>query len=166
MNYVEEISLDELKVLQDWKAAVGGTLLQTTVPGITGPVVGARVSMDVANGTVEGIVIVAGANCGKFVGSSELVGEPVIDVSELVEIVAVDAAPRVRGMGYLVPGMLCQEDGSPMLYLWFGALTGQASGYFCLKSSNPTQVGAFRKGLADILVIADSVSIRLRNSDD
>jgi hypothetical protein len=90
IDYLSEVALQDIAVVDDWQAAPLGALVQMSV----GPtkVVGMRTDSPAANGTVAAILVVSGEHAGELVESSHLQG-PALLVSNVIEIVALDPVP-------------------------------------------------------------------------
>ncbi len=153
MNQLDELPLSELLLINPWSSAKKGTLLQMLVG--KKPTIGVRCNFKVANGTLEGIAIVAGEHMGKLVLDSDLVG-PALDVSGVVKIVASQLGPFRHRSPQLPPGLLVQYDGQ--YYLWVNVLVGTGSGFIRLAD------GEHFNGLPpDWQVdVAASVGVRMR----
>jgi len=163
MDYLEEIALSEVRSINAWHKEKNGALLQISVGGK--PTVGVRCNFKVADGEVDSVVIVSGQNVGRLVTANLSQSEPGLDVTDLLEIVAVKPMPLSPPLPPppLKPGMLFQYDKG--YFLWFTLLEGSGSGFICIANSDPRLVGQSQSSLSeDRLFIAPTISVQRRQN--
>lgn len=126
MALFDQILLSQIRLLAEWRNAKKGALLQMWIDESLE--MGVRCNFKAINGTREGLLILLGSNAGKLVIDGYLQGSA-LDVSELVEIVAVNPC-TIPPHSELLPGALYEHTGS--YYVWFNMWKGSGNGFIRL----------------------------------
>jgi hypothetical protein len=125
------------------------------------PILGFRCDWKIPAETQKCLLILSGSNVGKLVTDKSISG-PALDVTELVEIVAVKPTPFLTAK--MKPGMLFSHGGG--FYIWFEAMVGSGAAFMCIAHTSPTKIGEDVQGLPpERLGIALSTDVRRRPVD-
>jgi hypothetical protein len=156
MNILAQIPLSDVRVVDRWSKAKNGTLLKVAMRDEKEPsqIIGMRCGLDVGSKEAEFVVMLSGPKAGELATSHHLL-DAALDVSELLEIVAVN------------PGIvhLSQDEYKPGMLLQFNRAS-----YICCKSSDgisgvvcvsPDDRGKILNSLpADAMIVAHSIELR------
>jgi hypothetical protein len=167
VDYVNRLSLDQVRPLQRWTLAPLGSLLQLEITKGAQPAVFLRAEYDDASGGGDALLCLSGEDTGVLIPDKLAMRSFALDVTGLVRLVAVDPAPFD----------LTATGGAPvgsLVYNWAGGDSyfvrtklfepsgaGQ-SGFVCVSSTNPKhQVGKTYVSLAgsDRMGIAAKVAV-------
>jgi hypothetical protein len=173
MNQLDQCLLSEIKVLDNWVTAPLGSLLQIPLrveyrnPAtgeliVVPEVVGMRTAFKTANGSVDGVVIISGTHVGRLETSANLHGRPALDVSGLLELVAIVPKVFAAHPADFEPGMLFRWRGGD--FVRFTMLSGSGNGFVCVNHSDANQIGQqIDQFLSrDAVGIAESIGVQPR----
>jgi hypothetical protein len=162
MNRLETLALDDIRLVTRWTLAPAGSLLQMIVDGET--VIGMRTSYQVANGTPDALVILAGERVGQVM--TEITG-PALDVSEAVEIIVIDPMALSPSSGQIVQHgvVLTNPSATGLYFVWLMLGKGHGAGGLCIASQTPSlSYGSCYPALDQnkLVIVGAKVGVRLK----
>jgi hypothetical protein len=90
MDHIDTLRLSDVRLYRPWTTAPLGAILQ--MKAIKEIIVGMRSRYKTANAVSDAIVVLGGDRAGELITDQYLVGAA-LDVSSLVELIAIDAVP-------------------------------------------------------------------------
>jgi hypothetical protein len=155
LTYLDRVLVSEIHTVDPWEQAPRGTLLQVSYKG--GPVVALRCGLKTTD-TQDSLVIMSGEFRGTLLIPPEL-PEPALDISRLVELVAIDPQPFFPDPSNFKRGMLFARDDDRLVYY---RTPGRTTGFVCVHGA---QIGETFENLdmKTIIGISQQLGVQLRS---
>jgi len=164
MDHIDTLRLSDVRLYDNWASAPRGTLLQMRVADQI--IAGMRTSYPSGNGEPDAFLVLGGEHAGEMISDEYLRGVSALDVSSLLEIVAIRPAPfECAKVNQLPHGALLRYPDRDIYFVWLTMQKGTGSGAVCVVSNDPkcpvgTCVPQLNKNR--LIGIATKVDLRLR----
>jgi hypothetical protein len=164
MDYVDILRFSDVRPLDVWTRAPIGAFLQLRIADqITA---GMRTTYPAVNGEPDAFLVLGGKHAGEMISDEYLRGVAALDVSLLLEIVAIDPAPfQCATINQMPHGALLRYPDTDVYFVWLMMQKGTGSGAVCVASNDPKcPVGSCYPQINKnrLIGIASKVDLRLR----